>query len=121
MLHVMLPPNLLELRRIIMRDHQDILEVLTPDANIDVTLAEIATELGIAVDGVYEVNDLCEMLLWELDNRTRRQKGLPTRGHYRGLKMIQTEIELEVKPKKEEPELDSSLPLIGVDKPPTIQ
>ena len=111
-----LPTNLLKLREVLLRQHLDIVNKIDLNADLPTTLGEIANELGIAVDGMYDVDDFCEMLLWELENKTRREQGLPTKMRYRGLKMIETQIDLEITQKldeKPEPDFAAGIPSIG--------
>lgn len=102
MLFQFFPDELHQLQKTLWEKHRDIVETLTPGAELEQTLAEVCTALGVAVDGYYELGDFCEMLLRRLENKERRQAGLMELPEHLGMQVMQTQLELEVTTKQEE-------------------
>ena len=71
MIHDMFPISYLELQKEILKDpklqeHMMISLAAQTNTGIEEKLASIATYLNIAVDGMYDVDDLCHMLAHKL-------------------------------------------------------
>lgn len=64
------PPSLVELRNLLQRpEHADILARCNPEASFAHNLGIIASVLDIALDGDYDVDDLCKLLVTCLKGR----------------------------------------------------
>lgn len=90
---VMFPEEFNELRKQLRLNHQDILEKTLTARDIEDALGIVGAAVGVALDGSYELADLCAMLLRRLENRQRLSQGLPALAEHKGMQMIQTTIE----------------------------
>lgn len=65
------PDSLTMLREELLRNHQDLLEKMDMQAGLEKSLGQLAEELNIGCDGVYDLDDICKVLLVALKHRTK--------------------------------------------------
>lgn len=84
-----LPPSFIALRQELQKpEHDDIVKACIPAKNVEECFAIIATYLDIVLDGLYDVPDLCDVLLTSL----RRRRIHPNQPHMRDQRLMSVEL-----------------------------
>lgn len=92
-----LPPELVELRKEIIK-HSDILAVVQNAKTFEDGLGGIAAKLNIALDGLYDVPDLCRLLIDALHNRNVDRALAPNIAGLQSVEMVETDKEISLLP-----------------------
>lgn len=96
----MLPEELIELRKELL-NHPDIANAAMKGTTFEDCLAEIATKLNIALDGLYDVPDLCKLLLDALRNRNVDRALVPNVPGLQTVELVETDTEISLLPVKD--------------------
>lgn len=95
-----LPEELIELRKELL-NHPDILAASQAAKTFEDALGIVAMKLNIALDGLYDVQDLCSMLLGALRNRNVDRALVPNIPGLQTVELVETDTEISMLPVKD--------------------
>lgn len=94
------PPEMIELRNELY-NHQDVYQEAVKGNSFEESLGKIATKLNIALDGLYDVPDLCKLLLGALRNRNVDRALVPNIPGLQTVELVETDTEISLLPVKD--------------------